>query len=289
MKFAFTIDADWTLGSHVGLIRLYEFCERRRLPVTVFFAGRFAEAYPELALEAARRGYVIGAHGWEHGRDPKEDFREAPLPRQDEWLKRATAAIEDACGVGPIAFRAPNLSICEGTFGLLYKHGYTLDSSVPAKRLTGWAQLRRSSYFRAPLRPYHPSAYDLSLEGDCPILEVPPSAWLLPINMSALRTFGTIPMHCAARLVSRASNLLVFYAHPTEFEYAENQEINLSDPKRYRKGLGPQNIGSLERFVEGILGMGYIPVSLSEFNSTAPEPCQATNPPATPHQSAAKS
>ena len=74
LRFLFTIDVDWIPGSEVGLKGLFEFCDKYKLEATLFIAGRFAEAYPELISEAARRGYELGTHGWEHGINTEENL-----------------------------------------------------------------------------------------------------------------------------------------------------------------------------------------------------------------------
>jgi peptidoglycan/xylan/chitin deacetylase (PgdA/CDA1 family) len=173
--------------------------------------------------------------------------------------------VEKACGLRPTAFRAPNLSISEITFEVLLKLRYTLDSSVPARRLLGFKQITDPGYFGAPLRPYYPSTQNLRLDGGNTILEVPPSAFLVPLNMSALRVLGLKCLMLAAHRVARQSPVLVFYAHPVEFELPEKQEISSSEPARYRRGLGPQNIDLLARFVDSLLSRGYTPVTLSSF------------------------
>ena len=43
--FYFTIDCDWVPGSQVGLEQLLDLCDRYQLAATIFFGGRFAEAY----------------------------------------------------------------------------------------------------------------------------------------------------------------------------------------------------------------------------------------------------
>jgi len=264
-QFVFSIDADWFPGSHTGLERIYGFCERHKLKTTVFVTGRFAETYPELVREAAQKGYELGTHGWEHGLDPEEDFRRGSYDQQKGWMDRATAAVEKASGVTPAAFRAPNLSIGETTFRVLEEMHYRLDSSVPSRRCDlGYGQVSHPRYYWAPLRPYHPCPHDLASEGSSPILEVPPSAFWIPMNMSALRLFGLGPLKWAVEHIATRSPLLVFYAHPVEFEYYENQTMPAGQPARYRNGLGPHNFDLLEQFIEHLASGGYVSVTMSQ-------------------------
>jgi len=80
--------------------------------------------------------------------------------------------------------------------------------------------------------------------------------------MSALRVLGLETMKWAVRCVAKESPALVFYSHPTEFEIPENQALTSSEPARYRRGLGPQNLDLLARFVDYVLSCGHVPVSL---------------------------
>ncbi len=263
-RFLFSLDADWFPGSHTGLSRVYEFCERYKLRTTVFFTGRFAETYPELVREAAIRGYDLGTHGWEHGLDREEDFRRGSYEQQRRWIDLSTEAVEKASGVTPVAFRAPNLSIGEMTFRVLEERGYRFDSSIPARRFDcGYGQVSHPRHFFAPLRPYHPAADDLASEGGGRILEIPPSAFWIPLNMSALRVLGLAALKWAANRIAQRSPLLVFYAHPVEFEYPEKQTIPSGQPARYRNGLGPHNLDLLAEFVEYVLRRGYVSESLA--------------------------
>jgi len=83
LQWHFTIDVDWVPGSEVGLERLLDFCDRWKLKATIFVAGRFAEAYPDLIRDCRRRRHELGTHGWEHGGLEKdEDFRSASYDQQ---------------------------------------------------------------------------------------------------------------------------------------------------------------------------------------------------------------
>ena len=131
----FTIDCDWVPGSQKGLEELLACCDRYDMKATVFFAGHFAKAYPELVRECHRRGHQLGTHGWAHGGlEEDEDFRTAGYEQQRQWIRQATEAVEQAAGVRPLIFRAPNLWVGETTLRVLEEEGYLYDSSVPARR-----------------------------------------------------------------------------------------------------------------------------------------------------------
>src|SRR3989339_727964 len=132
--FYLTVDVDYTRGSEGGLEQIYDFCEKRQIRPTLFITGSFATEYRELMIEAARRGYDLGTHGWKHGENPDEDFRRASPELQRDWIVRSTQAVAEATGVNPRIFRAPNLWVSEQTIQILEDEGYVLDSSVPSHR-----------------------------------------------------------------------------------------------------------------------------------------------------------
>ncbi len=255
----FTIDADWVPGSEVGLEGLLDFCDRRTLKATIFVAGRFAETHAGLIRDCRRRGHELGTHGWEHGcLEEDEDFRSAGYDQQREWIRRATEAVEKAAGVRTVVFRAPSLWIGETTLRALEDEGYRYDSSVPARRFDcGFGRVHYLKYFRAPSEPYHLSSHHLRVPGNSPIVEMAPSAFLLPANMATLRVLGLPAMKWMVRRISRRSSRLVFYCHPHEFVHAHRQSFPRNMSKWNMQGMGPENFLFLDAFAEHMTHLGY--------------------------------
>jgi len=257
-RFLFSVDADWIPGSDAGLRRLYDFCDQEQLRATVFATGKFAETYPALLREGAERGWEVGTHGWEHPLDESEDFITGTYEQQRRWMELSANAVENATGTRPVSFRAPNLHVSEVTLRVLGELGYKIDSSVPAHRFDFfYGQVNNFRYFRAPLDVYHPSPANLAKRGDSAIIEVPPSAFFLPMNMSSLRVLGIRAVKWAVRRISERSPILVFYVHPIEFEVPENQTIPGGAPARYHRGLGPQNLELVRELVHYVRSLGY--------------------------------
>jgi peptidoglycan/xylan/chitin deacetylase (PgdA/CDA1 family) len=265
-QFYFTIDCDWVPGSHVGLEMLLAFCDRNHLKGTIFFAGRFAEAYPHLVRDCHDRGHQLGTHGWAHGGlEDDEDFRAASYEQQRRWIRQATDAVEKAAGIRPFVFRAPNLSIGETTLRVLEHEGYRYDSSVPARRFDmGFGRVHYLKYFWSPLEPYRPSGDDLTMPGESPLIEIPPSSCLFPINMATLRTLGLPMVQRMIRWIGRRSRHLVFYCHPSEFVYAKDQVFPNAMSKWNRKGMCPANLSILEALLDYVLKHGYTPTQMME-------------------------
>ena len=265
-RFYFTIDCDWVPGSQVGLEALLDCCDRYGIRGTIFFAGRFAEAYPDLVRTCLRQGHQLGTHGWAHGGlEEDENFRTAPYEQQRQWIRRATDAVEKAAGVRPVVFRAPNLWISETTLRVLEEEGYHYDSSVPARRFDmGLGRVHYLKYFRAPRDPYRPSRSNLNRAGDSTIVEMPPSSCLFPLNLATLRTVGLSPFQRMIRWIGRTSRHLVFYCHPAEFVRAEHQQFPATMSKWNRNGMGPGNLSFVEDLLAHVLALQYIPSRMTD-------------------------
>ncbi len=258
-RFYFSIDVDWVRGTEAALPDILDLCDEYELRATFFTVGGFAREYPEVLREAVDRGHEVGTHGWLHGVDDRENYRTAARADQLDWLTRATEAIEAATGVRPRSFRAPNLWIGETALDVLEELGYRFDSSVPARRYdAGMGQLGHDiRYLRAPREPYHPSRSHIGRKGDRPIVEVPPSTFFLPMNMSGLRMFGAAALGMATRVLALRADTLVFYIHPSEFVPVDAQELPPGVPRRHMEGIGPANYDSLRKYLDGVRSLGY--------------------------------
>lgn len=269
-RLFFTIDCDWVPGSQKGLEALLDCCERYRMTGTVFFTGRFAETYPDLVRSCHVRGHQLGTHGWAHGGlERDEDFRTAAYEQQRDWIRRATAAVEEAAGVRPVIFRAPNLWIGETTLRVLEEEGYLYDSSVPARRFDlGFGRVHYLRYFWAPSKPYRPCETDLSRPGQSAITEVPPSACLFPINLATLRVLGLPIMGKMIDWTSRASHQVVFYCHPSEFVYASEQRFPKTMSKWNRMGMRPGNMALVEDLLDHLFEQHFVAAPIIHASSS---------------------
>jgi peptidoglycan/xylan/chitin deacetylase (PgdA/CDA1 family) len=265
-RFYFTVDCDWVPGSQIGLQRLLNLCDQFRIKGTIFFAGRFAENYPDLVHECHRRGHQLGTHGWAHGGlEHDEDFRMAGYEQQRKWISQATDAVEQAAGIRPVIFRAPNLRIGDATLRALEDEGYRYDSSVPARRFDmGFGRVHYTEYFWAPLEPYNPSWQGLHRPGKSNILEIPPSACLFPINLATLRVLGLPVLKRMIDWVGRRSQHLVFYCHPFEFLSAKDQVFPHTMSKWNRWGMSSANCALVESLIDSVLRLGYAPLPMIE-------------------------
>lgn len=259
-RLYFTIDCDWVPGSQKGLEALLDCCDRYHMTATVFFTGRFAQAYPDLVRTCHERGHQLGTHGWAHGGlEQDEDFRTAAYEQQRDWIRRSTDAVEQAAGVRPVIFRAPNLWIGETTLRVLEEEGYLYDSSVPARRCDlGFGRVHYLKYFWAPTEPYRPCEGNLGKPGYSSVTEVPPSAWLFPINLATLRVLGLSVLGTMIAWISRGSRHVVFYCHPSEFVYAKDQQFPRTMSKFNRMGMRPDNLFLVEALLDHLFERRFV-------------------------------
>lgn len=107
---------------------LLELLEHYHTRATFFILGWIAERHPELVREIADAGHEIGCHSYSHrlvySLQP-DHFRQDTLLGVD--------AIENACAVRPLVYRAPSYSITERSMWaleVLVECGFTHDSSI---------------------------------------------------------------------------------------------------------------------------------------------------------------
>lgn len=268
--FLFTVDADWVPGSGKGLESLLELCKDMGLKATIFTTGKFGLAYSGLIQAAHAAGHEIGVHGWEHPMPTfrLENYRFTSVEQRRAWLSRATDTVATVTNQTPRSFRAPFLWIDAATFRLLEGLGYSIDSSIPARRFDGLVgMVNHWEYFRASLEPYHPDRDRPVKKGDSPILEVPPSAFLLPLNMSILRFIGLPGTLRLVRFIAKRSSVLNFYCHPWEFVNPSEMEFAPGTPRRHTQTLGPQWLPSLRAFIHATQSLGYRSSTVAEVAS----------------------
>jgi len=119
-----------TLPSRVEgqLLQILKLLDERRTKATFFVLGWVAERNPRAIQEIVAAGHEIGCHSHTHqlvySLTPQEFRRDT---------RQAVAAIEDACGVTPLVYRAPSYSITQESMWaleILVEEGFVSDSSI---------------------------------------------------------------------------------------------------------------------------------------------------------------
>jgi polysaccharide deacetylase family protein (PEP-CTERM system associated) len=177
---------------------------------TFFFLGWVARRYPQLVVEAARRGHEIGVHGDMHRRAD-----ELTLAEFRDDLNRARDAIEKAGGGRPTCHRAAEWSIrhpAQNTLATVAEEGFTCDASVTPIPPLGAADNQ-------------PGPYRVSW-GTAALLEMPPLTGrgfgrTLPMGGSwPFRMFSASRVREVEDGFRDAGWPAVFTFHPWEFDAA---------------------------------------------------------------------
>lgn len=119
-----------SLPSRIGAQtdRILELLDRHSVSATFFILGWVAEHTPGVVRRIARAGHEIGCHSYAH----QPIYRLTPAQFRQDTV-RAVRAIEEACGVTPRVYRAPNYSItteCLWALEILVECGFECDSSI---------------------------------------------------------------------------------------------------------------------------------------------------------------
>ena len=131
----------------------------------------------------------------------------------------------------------------------------------------GFGRVHYLKYFRGPRDPYRPSEDDLTTSGESPLIEVPPSLSLFPINLATLRTLGLPMVPRMIRWIVRRSRHLAFYCHPSEFVYAKDQVFPDAMSKWNQKGMYPANLLLVEYLTDHVLERRYSPTHMMEAST----------------------
>lgn len=259
-RFCLTIDADWIPGSGPGLDAFLTLCDELDIRSTVFTTARFAEEYTDTLKQARDAGHEIASHGLRHPmpRHFDENYRTTTAEERRAWLKEATGQLTRLLGEAPVSFRAPYLWTDRETIRMLPELGYGIDSSIPAGRFDGFVGNVNQREFRR--HPLAPSWMDGA--NGARILQIPPSAFGLPLNLTTIRLFGVRGARALTRAAARRTDVVTFYCHPWEFQDPSELTFPEDHPRRHLK-IGPKYIGKLRRYLEPLLKR-YEPVTMQE-------------------------
>ena len=110
------------------ILSILDLLEAKNTKATFFVLGWLAEHRPDTIRKIVRAGHEIGCHSHDHRLVYSMTSQEF---RRD--TRRAVAAIKDACGVTPRAYRAPSYSVTQKSLwalDILVEEGFTHDSSI---------------------------------------------------------------------------------------------------------------------------------------------------------------
>jgi peptidoglycan/xylan/chitin deacetylase (PgdA/CDA1 family) len=250
-RFIISVDVDHFPKSEIGIQRILDTLEERGILAMFFVAGKFAEENEDVIRDIHLKGHEIGCHGYSHGLDVDENFIELDMNEQKERIKKTSRILKEITGEDVRIFRAPYAMICTDTLNILEELDYLCDSSVSSLRFDfGMGMANNLQAFFAPTRPYHPSKSNIYKTGDSKVLEIPISAFIAPLTLSGIRTFGVKKMCYIYNMARLYFDPLVFYLHP--YEVMGMEEIQLWDglPKRHKKNRGVKALYDLDMFLD---------------------------------------
>lgn len=247
-----SVDFDWIPGSDLHVMRLYEMFAKYEVKATLFFTGAFASAHPQLLCEAYGLGHEIGCHGLKHGLDTEENFAaKVAYTTQKELIQTSTDILNQITGSSIQCFRAPYLKICDTTFKVLAELAYKIDSSLPSMRFDfGCGSICSLQHFAKSCHPHFICVEHTKL------LEIPPSAWIIPLNMRMLRSFPFVISRSFLRLLTAIHNPLVFYMHPAEITNKADLRIPDNNTPGFYRNCGVQHFRTLELMLKYLRDKG---------------------------------
>jgi peptidoglycan-N-acetylglucosamine deacetylase len=115
-------------GAQIGIKRILEMLDRRKLPATFFVTGVDAMLHPEMVAAILKNGrHEVGVHGWIHEFPPRLAEGE-----EERLLDRAIDYLTKAAHKRPVGYRAPSWAFSAVTLDLIRKKGFLYDSSLQA-------------------------------------------------------------------------------------------------------------------------------------------------------------
>ena len=211
--------------------RLLDMFAAHDVRATFFILGWVATKHPALIQRIAQGGHEIASHSYWHRLVydlTPEEFRAD--------LRQARRAIQDACGVEVVGFRAPSFSLTSRSlwaFDVLAEEGYRYDASV----FPIW-----HDRYGIPSAPRHAHVV---ARGSRELVEMPSSTALVgrarvPIGGGYFRWLPYAGTAWAIRRVNVAEGLpCAFYLHPWEID-PHQPRIDVDAPTRLRHYMGLQ-------------------------------------------------
>ena len=122
--------AEGAYAPRVGLGRILDMLERRRVPATFFIEGWSGEHYPEAVTAIVERGHEVGAHGYMH-----EEWGALAPATERALIEKTTAILTRLTGAAPRGWRSPGAVMTTLTVELLAGLGYRYTSDFTDRDL----------------------------------------------------------------------------------------------------------------------------------------------------------
>lgn len=134
-----SMESIYEYGSRVGVWRILDEFQTRKLPLTVFGVGMALMRHPDLTHAFVERGHEIACHGWRW-----IHYQNIPESVEREHMQLTTQKIKELIGFQPKGWYTGRDS--PNTRRLLVEHGgYTYDSDYYGDDLPFWSDVSISS------------------------------------------------------------------------------------------------------------------------------------------------
>jgi len=189
---------------------LLNIMDESSVKATCFFLGWIAERYPQLVLEADKRGHEIASHGYSHELAFKMGQRrfEIDVSRSKEFL-------EQVIGKKVLGYRASGFSYTTASTWLptsLAKVGLRYDSSLfPTSR--GHGGMKGAQKLPFPIQ----TEYGTIIEVPITVVSLWGKEWCL-FGGGYFRLFPFRLIDFMTRQVLDKGNPVIFYIHPREID-----------------------------------------------------------------------
>ena len=266
--------------------KLLDLYAKYGIKATFFYTGYIAKLYPEVVKMAANLGHEIGSHGKSHLKENGFDIM--PYEKQVKHLEYSKKLLEDISGKLVISFRSPALRVSPNTATALLETGFHIDSSIASQRFDfflSFGSKKKIKFLNAPRLPYRTNRNNIFIRGQSNLVEIPPSATIIPFAGTTMRIMPKITsyhqkiLHLEAKLNRKP---VVFIIHPNEIidESYEPRIIKrrsdnviayvLSDLLRAKlktKNLGENALPLYEQLILYYINKGYTFTTMQEYVS----------------------
>ncbi len=266
--------------------KLLDLYAKYGIKATFFYTGYIAKLYPEVVKMAANLGHEIGSHGKSHLKENGFDIM--PYEKQVKHLEYSKKLLEDISGKPVISFRSPALRVSPNTATALLETGFRIDSSIASQRFDfflSFGSKKKIKFLNAHRLPYRTNRNNIFIRGQSNLVEIPPSATIIPFAGTTMRIMPKITsyhqkiLHLEAKLNRKP---VVFIIHPNEIidESYEPRIIKrrsdnviayvLSDLLRAKlktKNLGENALPLYEQLILYYINKGYTFTTMQEYVS----------------------
>lgn len=231
IKMNISIDTEKDLHSNTyksltaGLKEAEDLFDKYRIKPTLFATCDCIEKYPEIFKRLHKKGWEISLHGYRH-----ERYDTLSIYEKEELIKKSFA-IFNKIGIKPSGFRAPQHSIDNATLDILNKYNFKYDSSFTPLNLL------QLIFFPDKIKTWINTTFARTIPHKIRsnLIEIPTSAFILPLVSMMIRFLPLFCMKVLVKLVELTNNkMILIYTHSWDFiELPESLTNRVCNKKKF--------------------------------------------------------